>query len=146
MGKAGAAVGTSVFTALQVSSIRSPYLQRCRSPHSILLHFLPSIQNQYEDETKGQQVVFYVASGFSILGAILTYFLIPTTPLDLEIEDLAFEEWLASQGVVSPTNINVLPQVSSNEMLEGDDEKRGDSLKDDDDKVEESLKGDLVIS
>ncbi|PWN31549.1 MFS general substrate transporter [Meira miltonrushii] len=74
-GKAGAAIGTSAFGALQ---------------------------ERYSSELEGQKMVFYVASTFSVVGAIITWLLIPEMSRKLEKEDEDFRLWLKEQGVEMP--------------------------------------------
>jgi len=71
-GKAGAAIGTQVFTP---------------------------IQNAFDDELKGQQAVFLIGSAVSIIGAIVTYLCIPSMPVELENEDAAWRAYLEENGV-----------------------------------------------
>lgn len=71
-GKAGAAIGTQVFTP---------------------------IQNAFHDEFKGQQAVFLIGSAVSILGALATYALIPDHNEMLEDEDEAWRRYLEENGV-----------------------------------------------
>lgn len=71
-GKAGAAIGTQVFTP---------------------------IQNAFSDEFKGQQAVFLIGSAVSILGAMLTYACIPDMSETLEDEDEAWRLYLEENGI-----------------------------------------------
>ncbi|KAL1407795.1 hypothetical protein Q8F55_007230 [Vanrija albida] len=71
-GKAGAAIGTQVFTP---------------------------IQNAFEDEFRGQQAVFLIGSAVSILGGIVTYLCIPNMDDQLENEDMAWRAYLEENGV-----------------------------------------------
>lgn len=70
-GKAGAAIGTQVFTP---------------------------IQDAFPDVFKGTQAVFLIGSGVSILGAVVTYFLIPEMNRDLGDEDEKFRQYLIENG------------------------------------------------
>ena len=67
VGKAGAAIGTQVFTPIQDS--------------------LGSGQ-------KGQQCVFLIGSAFAIVGGIIAWVLIPDMERDLEGEDARFRRYL----------------------------------------------------
>lgn len=70
--KAGAAIGTQVFTA---------------------------ILNSYVDDTeKGNQVAFLIGSGFAVLGALVAFFVIPDVSRRLEDDDAAWKVYLADHG------------------------------------------------
>lgn len=70
--KAGAAIGTQVFT---------------------------SIQNDYRDDTsRGDQVAFLVGSGFAVLGALIALFVIPDVSRRLDDDDEAWKKYLAENG------------------------------------------------
>lgn len=70
--KAGAAIGTQVFTA---------------------------ILNSYADNpAKGNQVAFLIGSAFAVLGAIIAYFVIPDVSRRLEDDDEAWKVYLAANG------------------------------------------------
>lgn len=70
--KAGAAIGTQVFT---------------------------SVQAAYADDTaKGDQVAFLVGSGFAVLGAVVALFVIPDVSARLEDDDEAWKRYLAENG------------------------------------------------
>lgn len=71
-GKAGAAIGTQVFTP---------------------------IQNAFDGDFKGQQAVFLIGTGISILGAIATMALIPNHNDMLEDEDEAWRAYLEENGI-----------------------------------------------
>ncbi|KAF8586992.1 inorganic phosphate transporter [Ramaria rubella] len=71
-GKAGAAIGTQVFTP---------------------------IQDAFSDEFRGQQAVFLIGSAVSLVGALATYFLIPDMTRELENEDEAWRKYLEANGV-----------------------------------------------
>lgn len=71
-GKAGAAIGTQVFTP---------------------------IQNAFADEFKGQQAVFLIGSAVSIIGGIVTYLCIPSMSEQLEDEDEGWRQYLIQNGV-----------------------------------------------
>lgn len=70
-GKAGAAIGTQVFTPIQ------------QSFHSV---------------EKGQQAVFLIGSAFCIVGAIIGWVFIPDKERDLESEDVKFRNYLEDHG------------------------------------------------
>ncbi|KAI5461005.1 major facilitator superfamily domain-containing protein [Mariannaea sp. PMI_226] len=71
MGKAGAAIGTQVFTP---------------------------IQNSFSDEQKGIQAVFLIGAAFAAVGGIIAWFLIPDRERDLENEDARFRVYLEENG------------------------------------------------
>jgi MFS family permease len=70
-GKAGAAVGTQVFTP---------------------------IQDSFSDTFKGQQGVFLIGSAFTIVGGLIAWFMIPDMSRDLETEDIKFRRYLEENG------------------------------------------------
>ncbi|KAK8110262.1 metabolite transporter [Apiospora kogelbergensis] len=70
--KAGAAIGTQVFTA---------------------------ILNSYsKDVTKGNQVAFLIGSGFAVLGALIALFVIPEVSRRLDDDDQAWKQYLQENG------------------------------------------------
>lgn len=70
--KAGAAIGTQVFTA---------------------------ILNSYTDDTtKGNQVTFLIGSGFAVLGALIALFVIPEVSRRLDDDDQAWKQYLQENG------------------------------------------------
>lgn len=70
--KAGAAIGTQVFT---------------------------SIQNAYSDDSsKGDQVAFLIGSAFAVVGALVALFLIPEVSRSLDDDDEAWKKYLAENG------------------------------------------------
>ncbi|KAH7303873.1 major facilitator superfamily domain-containing protein [Stachybotrys elegans] len=70
--KAGAAIGTQVFTA---------------------------ILNSYSDQpAKGDQVAFLIGSAFAVLGALVAWFVIPDVSRRLEDDDAAWKVYLADNG------------------------------------------------
>ncbi|KAK9365201.1 major facilitator superfamily domain-containing protein [Lipomyces kononenkoae] len=71
VGKAGSAIGTTVLT--------------------IAL-------NSFENPTNGQQVLFLVGSGISLLGTLVVIFMIPNHPPTLEEGDAKFREYLEENG------------------------------------------------
>ncbi|KAI0602683.1 metabolite transport protein [Biscogniauxia sp. FL1348] len=70
--KAGAAIGTQVFTAIQ-----SAYV---------------------DDSSKGDQVAFLIGSGFAVLGALIALFVIPDVSRRLDDDDAAWKAYLAENG------------------------------------------------
>lgn len=70
--KAGAAIGTQVFTSIQTA-----YLQ---------------------DSSKGDQVAFLVGSGFAVVGALVALFVIPDVSRRLDDDDEAWKQYLAEHG------------------------------------------------
>ncbi|KAI5477730.1 Major facilitator superfamily domain, general substrate transporter [Pseudohyphozyma bogoriensis] len=71
VGKAGAAIGTQVFTP---------------------------IQNSFSNTEKGQQAVFLIGAGFGIAGALVTWFFVPEMSRELGGEDAAFKAYLEDNG------------------------------------------------
>ena len=71
VGKAGAAIGTQVFTP---------------------------IQNSLGSGLKGQQGVFLIGSAFAIVGGIIAWVLIPDMGRELESEDSRFRRYLEENG------------------------------------------------
>lgn len=70
--KAGAAIGTQVFTA---------------------------ILNSYADNpSKGDQTAFLIGSAFAVLGALIAFFVIPDVSNRLEDDDAAWKVYLADHG------------------------------------------------
>ncbi|KAK4703143.1 hypothetical protein P7C70_g3080, partial [Phenoliferia sp. Uapishka_3] len=74
-GKAGAAIGAQVFTAI-----------------------LAKYDND-ANPNKGSQVAFLIGSAFAVLGAAVAWFGLIDQRADLEIQDRAFREILTSEGV-----------------------------------------------
>jgi MFS family permease len=71
VGKAGAAIGTEVFTP---------------------------IQDSFGDANKGIQAVFLIGAAFASVGGLISWFLIPDKERDLEDEDAKFREYLVANG------------------------------------------------
>lgn len=71
VGKAGAAIGTQVFTP---------------------------IQNSFSSTQKGQQGVFLIGSAFALVGGLISWFLIPDKERELESEDVRFRAYLEDHG------------------------------------------------
>ncbi|ETI23796.1 hypothetical protein G647_05602 [Cladophialophora carrionii CBS 160.54] len=71
VGKAGAAIGTQVFTP---------------------------IQDSFSDTQKGTQAVFLIGAGFAAIGGIIAWVFIPDRDRDLESEDANFRSYLAENG------------------------------------------------
>ncbi|CRG82743.1 putative metabolite transport protein GIT1 [Talaromyces islandicus] len=71
VGKAGASIGTEVFTP---------------------------IQNSFDSDAKGQQAVFLIGSAFTIVGGLISWYLIPDMSRELETEDVRFEAYLEENG------------------------------------------------
>lgn len=71
VGKAGAAIGTQVFTP---------------------------IQDSFSDTEKGQQGVFLIGSAFAIVGGLIAWVFIPDKERDLESEDVRFRDYLEEKG------------------------------------------------
>ncbi|CAK7212759.1 hypothetical protein SBRCBS47491_001575 [Sporothrix bragantina] len=71
VGKAGAAIGTQVFTP---------------------------IQNSFSDDDKGIQGVFLIGAAFAATGGLISWFLVPVMDKDLESEDTKFRVYLEQNG------------------------------------------------
>lgn len=71
VGKAGAAIGTQMFTP---------------------------IQNSFSSSQKGVQAVFLIGSAFAVVGGLIVWFVIPDREMDLESEDAKFRAYLAENG------------------------------------------------
>ncbi|RAH60415.1 MFS general substrate transporter [Aspergillus piperis CBS 112811] len=71
VGKAGASIGTEVFTP---------------------------IQDSFSSTEKGQQAVFLIGSAFCMVGALIAWFLIPDMSRELETEDARFKAYLEENG------------------------------------------------
>jgi MFS family permease len=79
--KAGAAIGTQVFTA---------------------------ILNAYSDDSnQGDQVAFLIGSGFAVLGALVAWFVIPDVSRQLDDDDAAWKVYLADHGFQAEWGDNV---------------------------------------
>ncbi|KAJ5649151.1 uncharacterized protein N7484_002874 [Penicillium longicatenatum] len=70
-GKAGASIGTQVFTP---------------------------IQNCFSSTEKGQQAVFLIGAAFTMVGGLVSWFLIPDMSRELETEDARFKAYLEENG------------------------------------------------
>ncbi|KAJ5664783.1 uncharacterized protein N7477_007231 [Penicillium maclennaniae] len=71
VGKAGASIGTEVFTP---------------------------IQSSFSSEEKGQQAVFLIGAAFTVVGGLISWFLIPDMSRELETEDARFKTYLEEHG------------------------------------------------
>lgn len=71
VGKAGAAIGTEVFTP---------------------------IQNSFSSDLQGVRALFMIGGAFAAVGGLITWFLIPNRERDLESEDERFRAYLAEHG------------------------------------------------
>lgn len=71
VGKAGASIGTEVFTP---------------------------IQNSFDTTAKGQQAVFLIGAAFTVVGGLVAWFLIPDMSRELETEDAKFKAYLEENG------------------------------------------------
>ncbi|GJC91441.1 metabolite transport [Colletotrichum higginsianum] len=71
VGKAGAAIGTTALSAALAS---------------------------YDDRLQGQQAIFLIGSGISVVGTLCVWFLIPDAPKHLEDEDVRFKKYLEANG------------------------------------------------
>ncbi|KAL0939821.1 uncharacterized protein CTRU02_206431 [Colletotrichum truncatum] len=71
VGKAGAAIGTTALSEALAS---------------------------FDDRLKGQQAIFLIGSGISVVGTLCVWFLIPDAPKNLEDEDVRFKKYLEANG------------------------------------------------
>lgn len=71
VGKAGASIGTEVFTP---------------------------IQDSFESTEKGQQAVFVIGAAFTVVGGLIAWFMIPDMSRELETEDARFRAYLEENG------------------------------------------------
>lgn len=69
--KAGAAIGTQVFT---------------------------TVLNSYDDPSKGNQVTFLIGSGLAAFGSVFAFFVIPDVSRRLDDEDSAWKVYLMDRG------------------------------------------------
>ncbi|KIV76845.1 hypothetical protein PV11_08700 [Exophiala sideris] len=86
MGKAGAAIGTQVFTP---------------------------IQNSFSDVQNGTQAVFLIGAGFAALGGIISWTLIPDRDRQLDSEDVKFREYLAAHGYEADFGESLIQEVKT---------------------------------
>ncbi|OQU97322.1 hypothetical protein CLAIMM_03268 [Cladophialophora immunda] len=84
VGKAGAAIGTQVFTP---------------------------IQNSFSDTQKGTQAVFLIGAGFAAAGGIISWVFIPDRDRELESEDAKFREFLADHGYEGEFGESLIEEV-----------------------------------
>ena len=70
--KAGAAIGTQVFTAI--------------------------LNSYVDDPSKGNQTAFLIGSAFAVLGALIAFFVIPDVSRRLDDDDAAWKVYLADHG------------------------------------------------
>lgn len=71
VGKAGASIGTQVFTPIQKS---------------------------FGSAEQGHQAVFLIGSAFTVVGGLIAWFLIPDMSRELETEDARYKAYLAENG------------------------------------------------
>ena len=84
VGKAGAAIGTQVFTP---------------------------IQDSFDDTQKGTQAVFLIGAGFAAIGGIVAWVFIPERERALEGEDARFRVYLAENGFEGAFGESLLEEV-----------------------------------
>ncbi|GES61955.1 inorganic phosphate transporter [Aspergillus terreus] len=72
VGKAGASIGTEVFTP---------------------------IQDAFDSPARGQQAVFSIGAAFTLVGGVVAWWLIPDMARDLETENARFRAFLVENGV-----------------------------------------------
>ncbi|KIW76254.1 hypothetical protein Z517_11000 [Fonsecaea pedrosoi CBS 271.37] len=86
VGKAGAAIGTQVFTP---------------------------IQDSFGDTQKGTQAVFLIGAGFAAAGGIISWIFIPDRDRELESEDAKFREYLAAHGYEGDFGESLIVEVKT---------------------------------
>jgi MFS family permease len=86
VGKAGAAIGTQVFTP---------------------------IQDSFSDSQKGVQGVFLIGAAFAAVGALISWFLIPSKDKHLEDEDTKFRAYLAEHGYHGTWGDSLLDEIKT---------------------------------
>lgn len=86
VGKAGAAIGTQVFTP---------------------------IQDSFSDVDKGNQAVFLIGAAFAAIGGLIAWFLIPDKEKDLESEDVRFRAYLQENGYSADFGESLVEEVRS---------------------------------
>ena len=86
VGKAGAAIGTQVFTP---------------------------IQDSFSDAQKGTQAVFLIGAAFAAMGGIVAWIFIPDRDRDLESEDATFRAYLADHGYEGVFGESLLDNVGT---------------------------------
>ncbi|KAH0846130.1 hypothetical protein FOPE_12680 [Fonsecaea pedrosoi] len=86
VGKAGAAIGTQVFTP---------------------------IQDSFGDTQKGTQAVFLIGAGFAAAGGIISWIFIPDRDRELESEDAKFREYLAAHGYEGDFGESLIAEVKT---------------------------------
>ncbi|KAJ5754233.1 Major facilitator superfamily domain general substrate transporter [Penicillium manginii] len=65
---------------------------------SIGIEVFAPIQHRFHTTQKGQQAVFLIGSAFCIVGALITWFLVPDMSRELETEDARFKAYLEENG------------------------------------------------
>lgn len=86
VGKAGAAIGTQVFTP---------------------------IQNSFSDVQKGTQGVFLIGAAFALCGGIVAWVFIPDRDRELESEDVKFREYLEAHGYDGDFGESLIQEVKT---------------------------------
>lgn len=89
VGKAGAAIGTQVFTP---------------------------IQNSFGDGQKGVQAVFLIGAAFAAVGGIIAWVFIPDRERELEGEDARFRAYLEEHGYDTAFGESLVEQVKSTQF------------------------------
>ena len=84
VGKAGAAIGTQVFTP---------------------------IQDSFDDTQKGTQAVFLIGAGFAAMGGIIAWVFIPDRDRSLESEDAKFRIYLEENGYAGAFGESLMDEV-----------------------------------
>lgn len=86
VGKAGASIGTQVFTP---------------------------IQDSFASDFQGVQAVFLIGAAFAAVGGIIAYTLIPDRERDLEDEDAKFRAYLAEHGSTTDFGVSLAEQTKT---------------------------------
>ena len=89
VGKAGAAIGTQVFTP---------------------------IQNSFSDAQKGVQGVFLIGASFAIVGGIISWIFIPDRERELESEDASFSQYLLDHGFSASFGESIEKEIESTQF------------------------------
>ncbi|KAK6004804.1 hypothetical protein QM012_008666 [Aureobasidium pullulans] len=86
VGKAGAAIGTTVFS---------------------------KVYDSYEDQHKGQQVIFLIGSAISIVGTLVVWFGLPHYSPELETEDARVQAAMEAEGYATEVEVRNKTQEQS---------------------------------
>lgn len=70
------------------------------------------IQDSFSSETKGAQGVFLIGSAFCMVGALISWFLIPNKDRELDSEDQKFRQYLLDNGYEADFGESIESQVA----------------------------------